>query len=140
MAETPEVLSAALPTVPPSGRSILVLEDDRATRLVVATLLRRQGHHVLEAGRIKEAMTQLETGRVDLIVVDGLLPDGTGVDFIRALRDRGHQAAIVFVSSFFKDKQSYESLSKGLGVAAVVQKPFEPEKLISSVQQILSSR
>ena len=61
-------------------RTILILDDERVfRRLVVVDALQKRGHRVLEAGRAVEADLLLSSEQPDLPLIDGLLPDTTGV-------------------------------------------------------------
>src|SRR5438067_1157065 len=67
-------------------RTVLILEDDRTTRLMLAATVANAGYRVLQAARVEEARRILAEQAPDLLIVDGLLPDGTGLDFITELR------------------------------------------------------
>ena len=120
-----------------SADSVLVIDDDRSTQVLIAGLLGTQGLRLEQAGTLKQAHALLERTKFDLIIVDGLLPDGTGVDFISTLRKAGCRSEILFVSSFFKDFQSFRELRNDLGVTAVLHKPLSPSRLIPAVRQAL---
>src|SRR5207248_6777949 len=61
--------------------TILVLDDDRIFRRLVVEALEQRGHRVLQAGRAAEADLLLEEEHADLLLVDGLLPDITAVQW-----------------------------------------------------------
>jgi DNA-binding response OmpR family regulator len=65
---------------------ILVVEDDEPTRTFLADNLTADGYELLVAGSVRDALRQLEYHRVDLAVVDVGLPDGSGLDLVRAVR------------------------------------------------------
>jgi DNA-binding response OmpR family regulator len=117
---------------------VLIVDDDRVTRFAVSRLLVGGGYHVLEAARICEAKKLLAIHPVKAMIVDGLLPDGTGLDFITELRKEGNDTPVFFVSSFFKDLHSWATLRRELHVAAVLPKPFSPEQLVSILKQALT--
>ena len=78
-------------------RTILILDDDRVFRRLVVDALQKRGHRVLEAGRAVEADLLLSSEQPDLLLVDGLLPDTTGVDWIKKLRRAGRATPVLFV-------------------------------------------
>ena len=120
------------------SRTILIVEDDVVFRQnILLPVLAAQGYTVLEAGKAQEADDLLAANRVDLLIVDGLLPDRTGMDFIASLREQGVQLPIVFLSSFFKDMTTYRRLTD-LGVAHVLHKPIDGDDLCRKVAQLLS--
>ena len=67
---------------------ILLVEDHADTRTVMARLLRSFGFAVSAAGSVKEALEMAEAERFDLLVSDIGLPDGSGIDVMRTLKDR----------------------------------------------------
>jgi DNA-binding response OmpR family regulator len=129
---------AALPVVPTSTKNltILLVEDDRMTRLMMARPLETSGYRVLQSSRLSEARDVVATEAVDAIVVDGLLPDGTGMDFISELRGRGILKPVLFLSSFFRDMTSFNQLRRDLKVAAVLYKPLTAAELLQQVEEL----
>jgi DNA-binding response OmpR family regulator len=66
--------------------TILVVEDDRATREFLADNLIADGYEPLTAGSVSEALRRLEAEFPDLVLIDVGLPDGSGLDFVRDVR------------------------------------------------------
>jgi DNA-binding NtrC family response regulator len=114
---------------------VLMVEDDRALRAIVVGLLRERGYEVLEAGRLSDARKILASASVDVLIVDGLLPDGTGVALIEELRARNSTARVIFISAFFKDLRSHADLYQRLKVTQVLQKPTSAEYLLGAATQ-----
>lgn len=118
--------------------SVLVVDDDPTTRLLAARLLVPHGYEVVQAGRIVEARELLRTRAISLVLVDGLLPDGTGVELITELREERPELPVVFLSAFYKDFRSYQELSKSLRVEGILHKPINPATLVAQVKQALA--
>ena len=112
---------------------ILALDDDKYFRLFAAASLGSRGHMVLDARRCSEADEAIARGGIDLVLVDGLLPDGDGVAWIERLRKSGSQVPVLYVSSFSKDDRRLQ----GLGVSGIVRKPIGPEVLAAKVENAL---
>ena len=131
-----------LPEVPVETLSppvtVLLVEDDRTTRLLLTTILREQNIEVLEASRLSEADMLLEQAP-DVILLDGLLPDGTGLEFLQSLRQRGVQTPVIFLSSFFRDMQSFQKLTSELKVASILHKPVNPDRLVFAIRSAARS-
>ncbi|HKL52717.1 MAG TPA: response regulator, partial [Wenzhouxiangellaceae bacterium] len=66
-------------------KTILVVEDDAAIRDMISFNLRRSGFEVIEAGDCQEARIQVTDRMPDLILLDWMLPDISGVEFARSL-------------------------------------------------------
>jgi DNA-binding response OmpR family regulator len=69
--------------------AILVVEDDVPTRTFLADNLTADGYDMLVAGGLEDALRTLEYHRVDLVVVDVGLPDGSGLELVRKVREAG---------------------------------------------------
>jgi DNA-binding response OmpR family regulator len=69
--------------------AILVVEDDVPTRTFLADNLTADGYDMLLAGSLEDALRTLEYHRVDLVVVDVGLPDGSGLELVRKVRESG---------------------------------------------------
>ncbi|MHB1416178.1 MAG: response regulator transcription factor [Chloroflexota bacterium] len=87
---------------PKSGlvfRSILVVEDEDVLRRVIARNLARRGHVIREAATAAEALMALHADCPDLLLLDINLPDRTGWDVLRELRQCGREVPTVVVSA-----------------------------------------
>jgi diguanylate cyclase (GGDEF)-like protein len=117
---------------------LLFLEDDRDLQALVGTFLRDKGYQVAPARSAAEAREVLLNKPVDAAIVDGLLPGMTGADFIRELRQTRPALPVLFASAFWKDLKSHELLTRQLGVARVVHKPYRPEELAVWLEQLFA--
>ena len=106
------------------GLRILIVEDDRATQALLAGLLEANGYKVVTATRRAEALARF-ANKPSMILVDGLLPDGTGVDLISDANAAGLNVPVVFLTSFFKDNKSSKSLVETYGASADYARIFQ---------------
>jgi CheY-like chemotaxis protein len=115
--------------------TILIVEDHDDTRETYATVLRRQGATVYEAGSAQVGMFVLQAQLPDLMLVDVNLPDGTGYDFLEAVRrlpaDRGGQTPAVAITA--RDSMNDRARSLMTGFKLHLTKPVEPERLTQVV-------
>jgi len=121
----------------PDFKTILVLDDDPQFHKLVVPVLTYRGHKVLSAHRADEACQLMKSNKVDLAIVDGQLPDKTGIDWITDVRSRGVTALIMFVSAYWRDAQSYHKLTKELGVSLVLHKPVMASVFAAEVDILL---
>ncbi len=112
---------------------ILVVEDEPAILESVAYALKRDGYAVSGAGTIAEADTAV-TG-VDLVVLDLMLPDGSGFDFIGKLRRDGLSTPIIVLSS--RDGEADRVAALETGADDYVTKPFSPREVVARVRAVL---
>jgi diguanylate cyclase (GGDEF)-like protein len=122
-----------------SPHTILVVDDDPEFRALSSRLLGLRGHRVLEAGNGRVAGELLARERPDLLIVDGLLPDGDGLSWLAARRAAGDRTPTVFVSSFWKDLASFRRLTGELGVALILHKPIEPQSFAQQLEETLDN-
>jgi PAS domain S-box-containing protein len=99
--------------VHPAGLlTILLIEDHVDTAEVMAQLIRSLGHDVTVVGRVDDALAATQQQTFDLIVSDVGLPDGTGLDFIKAFRERSDAPAVA-LTGFGTDEDVRRCLSAG---------------------------
>jgi len=127
-ADTPPVRAPA--GAPPRRRSVLVVDDDMSARATVATILKRASFKVSEAGSVAEALRGLH-GRPDWVLLDLLLPDGSGCGVLRS-NAYLEAASRVCVISGAGPAMLHEAQS--LGVRHVFTKPPDVPRLMSLLQ------
>ncbi|GED71701.1 DNA-binding response regulator [Brevibacillus reuszeri] len=117
---------------------ILLVEDDENIRELVRLYLEANQFDVWEAESIQQAFMSLDEKQPDLIVLDILLPDGSGLELCQTLRDSGSEVPVLFLSC----KDDSEDMITGLDLGGddYVTKPFDPNILISRVKAILRRR
>lgn len=124
------VISPAVPDVRPAAAArVLVVDDSRAQRMVLALLLRRWGYAVTEAACAEDALALCDAGHFDFVVSDWMMPGLTGVDFCRALRARGHERYSYFI--LLTSKSEKAEVADGLegGADDFVAKPVNADEL-----------
>jgi DNA-binding response OmpR family regulator len=119
--------------------TILVLDDDRIFRRLVVDALEGRGYRVLQAGRAADGDRLLEQENPDLMLVDGLLPDITGVQWIEKVRRAGQRMHILLVTSFWKSLREFEVVARKLGDIQLLRKPVEPEAVADRVDAVLAT-
>ncbi len=117
--------------------TVLVVDDDAAFRDIIGTALEGRGYRVVQASTARRATAMLDRTPPDLVVVDGLLPDETGVHWIETLRGQGRSLDVVFVSAFWRDLGSFRHLTADLGVRLVAQKPISVERFVDQIGRLL---
>ncbi len=112
---------------------MLVVDDDQAlTRLVRITML-SAGFSVDVAGDGEAALDRVTQRPPDVIVLDLQMPGMDGRTFYRELRNRGNETPVIILSAF-----GARSGRRELNAQAHVDKPFHPDDLIRTVQDVLN--
>jgi two-component system catabolic regulation response regulator CreB len=115
------------------AQHILVVEDEPAIAESVAYALRRDGFVASIAGSCTEAEAQ--AAEADLLVLDLMLPDGSGFDLISKLRKRGRLTPVIVLSS--RDEEADRVAALETGADDYVTKPFSPREVVARVRAVL---
>ena len=118
------------------GLTILVVEDNPDILRYLVLLLEQAGHRVRAAGSLAEAVEAAAAGPVELLISDIGLPDGTGLDLIRRLRDDRPRLPAVAISGFGSDDDIRHSLDAGF--AAHLIKPLDFRRLTVAIRSALA--
>ena len=108
----------------------MIVDDSRATRVILRKALEQQGFSVLEAGDGKQALERLtESGPLDLALVDWNMPVMTGYELIQALRAEKTFDAMSIMMVTTESEASQVQRALEAGANEYVMKPFSPEML-----------
>lgn len=112
-------------------RTVLVVEDDEAIRLVLRTNLEDEGYRVLEAGTAEQGLVLMMDERVDVVLVDLRLPGIQGLDLVRSLRATS-QVPIIIVTAQTDSHDVVAGLEAGAD--DYVTKPFVAKELMARIR------
>ncbi len=116
--------------------TILVVEDEQLVRGGMVTILRGHGYTVLEARNGVEALqiAAAQSGKLDLLVTDAIMPEMGGKELADRLRDARPSIRLMYVSGYTEETTAQNFLQKG---AALLQKPFTVGQLLTTVRAAL---
>jgi CheY-like chemotaxis protein len=117
---------------------ILVVDDEAGVRDFLRMVLEGGGYDVIEAANGKEAIQQIRTGRVDLLITDLVMPEQEGIETIAALRKEVPGIRIIAISGAFGGK--FLHVARLLGVGVALTKPVDADQLLAKVAELLSRR
>jgi PAS domain S-box-containing protein len=110
---------------------LLIVEADEAIRRLVANRLERQNIEVVAAETAAAALAELAHTAFDVAIFDLMLPDGSGIDLLRVLRERGAPTHVIVLSDADSEGDRVHAL--GLGADDYVAKPFFVRELTARV-------
>jgi DNA-binding response OmpR family regulator len=114
--------------------TILLVEDDPALRTLTTRALQENGYVVRPCATAPEMWRAMETGPVDLVLLDIMLPGTSGIDLCRAIR-RESEVPIIFISA--KASETDRVIGLELGADDYLPKPFGTRELIARVRAVL---
>jgi two-component system, cell cycle sensor histidine kinase and response regulator CckA len=124
---------------PPSTATILIVDALSGNRNFLATLLRDQGHRVLEASNGREGLAAVQAEHLDLVITDVLMPVMDGYEFVRQLRldPQTSRIPVLFYTAPYSAREARE-LSRSAGVSFVLTKPAESTEVLKIVNRVLA--
>ena len=117
---------------------ILVVDDERSMRELLAIVLGREGYEVVAAENGRQALDELERRPVDLLISDIHMPDMTGLDVLRTAKGMNPDLAGIMVTAFASTETAIEALR--MGAYDYIHKPFNVDELKIVVTGALERR
>jgi two-component system response regulator PilR (NtrC family) len=117
---------------------VLVVDDERSLRELLAIVLRREGYDVLLAENGRSAIDLLAREPIDLLISDIKMPDLSGVDVLRAAKQADPDVLGIMMTAFASTETAVEAMR--LGACDYLTKPFDVDVLKMKVREKLESR
>ena len=119
---------------------VLIVDDNPGTRWVLADLVTRERHRVLEARDGREAIEVYRACRPDLVMIDLFMPEHDGFEAIRVLRSEFPDSRIIAVSADWMvgDKNGLR-VARELGADVTIRKPFNIGLVRAAVAGLLAA-
>jgi two-component system, chemotaxis family, chemotaxis protein CheY len=118
--------------------TVMIVEDDAATRRLYRFLLANSGYTVIEAEDGASALERLQTHTCDVIITDMNMPRMGGIDMVRTLRQTNTSIYVIMVTAF--GTPDTEKNAFRAGVNEYLTKPFDFEDLERRVQEYFDRR
>jgi two-component system response regulator PilR (NtrC family) len=140
----PSRQTALAPHVPaadssrPAAVRILVADDERSMRELLAIVLKREGYEVLLADCGQQAVAAIQAGSIDLVISDIKMPDMSGVDVLRAAKATDPGLPTMMMTAFASTETAVEAMR--LGACDYLIKPFDVDELKMKVREKLEAR
>ena len=115
--------------------NILVVDDDPEICRLLGKYLDSQGFRCQLAANRKQCQQRLADSRVDLVVLDVMLPDGSGLDICREIKDDRPEIAVILLTALKEDVDRIIGLE--LGADDYLGKPFNPRELAARIRAVL---
>jgi DNA-binding NtrC family response regulator len=124
-------------TSPLDKGRILVIDDEAEIRESLETLLSLEGYHVDLAVNGTEGLRKAEAGRHDLILLDLMMPDRSGMEVLKELRERDVETPVFMITAYGSVEVAVDALKRGAN--DYFSKPWDNEKLLIEIDRMIAS-
>jgi CheY-like chemotaxis protein len=115
---------------------ILVIDDEEIVHASLKKILTRAGHEIESVFSAREGLAMLDRSRFDLIIVDLMMPEMNGIQFLEALRAKNSRLPVLMITGYPTISTAVQALR--LGAVDYIAKPFTRKELLSPVHRALS--
>ena len=115
--------------------NVLVVDDDKNTRLFLKAVLEDAGYKVITAENGVDALNEMDKSHIDLVVLDIMMPKMDGYEFTKTLRENNNSLPILMISA----KQLPADKHKGfmVGTDDYITKPIDDEEMLYRIKALL---
>ncbi|MDF2934714.1 MAG: signal transduction histidine kinase, LytS [Paenibacillaceae bacterium] len=122
-------------------QTILIVDDEPSNIYTLLNILRRHPYNLLSALSAKEALAQIARHpNIDLIILDVMMPDVSGIELCRMLREQHSILSLPILFATAKDRSQDVALGFAAGANDYVTKPFEGETMLARIQTLLAMK
>jgi len=119
------------------NRQILVVEDEAPIREMITFVLEQNGFNAIEAEDFEQAKAKIVEPYPDLILLDWMLPGGTGVKLAKSLKQNEYTRTIPIIMLTARADEDDKVQGFDAGVDDYVTKPFSPKELIARIKAVI---
>src|ERR1051325_2160133 len=117
---------------------VLVIDDESEIREGLELLLSMEGYSVDLAANAGEGVKKLEGHVYDLVLLDVMMPDRSGMDVLREVREHGDETPVFMITAYGSVEAAVRALK--MGANDYFQKPWDNEKLLLEIDRVLAGR
>jgi len=118
-----------------SDARILIVDDDENIRKVLIAILEDKGYNIEAVGTAREAIKKTDKKFYNLALIDIRLPDMEGIDLLTKIRDTTPRMRKIIITGYPTLQNAVEAVN--LGADAYIMKPFDVEKVLSTISEQL---
>lgn len=116
--------------------NIVIVDDAEFSRTTVAKILEDAGHEVImQADSAQSALKATQSAQADLFLIDVVMPEVSGIELAKVIKDKFENAAIIMMSSLNLEHIVIESIASG--AIDFLRKPFTRQELLASVGRVV---
>ena len=115
-------------------RTVLIIDDEEKIRILLSKILSLEGFEVLQAADCKTGLKRLETAPVEAVLCDVKLPDGSGVDLIKKIKEKHPEVEIILLTAYGNIADGVQAIKNG--AFDYITKGDDNNKMISDLEII----
>lgn len=119
------------------SKTVLVVDDAAFMRMMIRDILSKEGYVIHEAVNGRDAIEKYTEIHPDLVTMDITMPEMSGLDALRTIRENDPSARVLIVSAMGQQRMIVEALESG--AMDFLVKPFQPTKVLETVKKCLQS-
>ena len=120
------------------AKKIMTVDDSPTIRQMLGMALKGAGYEVVEAENGKDALSKLETEKVNMLITDLNMPEMNGIDLIRSVRQSPGLRFLPIIMLTTETQEAKRQAGKAAGASGWIVKPFKPEQLLKVVQMVMA--
>lgn len=120
------------------SKTVLVVDDAAFMRMMIRDILAKEGYVIHEAVNGRDAVEKYAELQPDLVTMDITMPEMSGLEALRAIRESDSAARVLMVSAMGQQKMIVEALESG--AMDFLVKPFQPTKVLETVKKCLQTQ
>ena len=117
--------------------NILIVDDEPAQQQLLRYNIEKAGYDILLADNGKDALILVEEEKPDLIILDWMIPEASGIDVCRELRSRSESRLLPILMLSARGEEGDRALGLDSGADDYITKPFSPRELVSRIKALL---
>ncbi len=118
--------------------TILVVEDKESMAAMLKETLETEGYRVIPARDAAKGVRYLKEGRIDLVLTDLKLPDGSGIDILKVSKEENNLAPVIVMTAFGSVEAAVAAMKEG--AFDFISKPFDTDHLLILIQRALENQ
>lgn len=115
------------------GATVLVVDDEKLARSNVCETLADAGYETIEAGDLDQAHKFIDSGAADIVLLDVMLPDGSGLTLLDRIALENPSPPVILITAFGEVDTAVEAMKKG--AQDFLQKPLDLKQLVQAVDK-----
>lgn len=119
------------------SKTIMIIDDSKSLRQIVAIALSGAGYNVVEAGDGMDALNKLSAEKIHLIICDVNMPNMDGITFVKELRQLPAHKFTPVIMLTTEGREAKKQEGQAAGARAWMTKPFVPEQMLAAISKLI---